>query len=178
MFSQGQAGWGDKDTFPIALQALGEPFYKIPHGIKTAFVNGTLQGVAMLQASPLNDKTFEPMFLHANIFKWSIRDYLCTGCYPTVNDPNRGYLENTEATINPHLREGRRILAKIDDLPIDPEPLIWKSMERTACRSAWRDEGLCDRTRDYMTKAFGFQFRVGKVAAALGLEAQPCLEIA
>ncbi|KAL8810546.1 MAG: hypothetical protein Q9200_002492 [Gallowayella weberi] len=87
MISQGWAGWGDKDTFLLALRSLRQKFYMVPHALKTLFVNGTSQGVGMLQADPTKPAGYEPMFLHSNIVKWSIRRFFCSGCADDEEDP-------------------------------------------------------------------------------------------
>ena len=179
MISQGWAGWGDKDTFAIALRSLRQDYHMVPHTLKTLFVNGTSHGIGMLQADPTNDTAYEPMFLHSNIIKWSIREFMCLGCSSDSSDPVAlSAIENPESAINRHLKEHRRIF-KIEDMQamsIDPEPLIWKSLEHTACRSVWRSRGLCHRARQHMTQTFGYQFRRGWFASFLGPEEQMCYQ--
>ncbi|KAL9030436.1 MAG: hypothetical protein Q9196_001441 [Gyalolechia fulgens] len=159
---KGWAGWGDKDTFLIALRSLRQDYYMVPHELKTLFINGTNDGVGMLQADPTNTTAYEPMFLHSNIIKWSIRGFLCIDCAHEAVDPVPvSALENPESPIHPHLRDHSRIfsLKHMKAINIDPEPSIWKSFEHVACRSFWQDEGLCNRTRQHMEQTFGFQFR-------------------
>ena len=183
MISQGWAGWGDKDTFPIALRSLHEDYYMVPHPLRTLFVNGTTQGVGMLQADPINNEQYVPMFLHANIIKWSIRDFLCVGCPSDSGDPKDpvavSFFEKPEYPINKHLKQHHRIfnLEAMQALGIDPEPLIWKSMEHAACRSVWQETELCARTRAHMTLVFGHEFRpAGTMARLLGYGDQVCIK--
>ncbi|KAL8719131.1 MAG: hypothetical protein Q9225_003820 [Loekoesia sp. 1 TL-2023] len=175
MISQGWAGWGDKDTFLIALRSLRQDYYMVPHKLKTLFINGTNEGIGMLQADPTNPTAYVPMFLHSNIIKWSIRGFLCKGCADEAVDPVAvSALENPKSPINPHLREHRRIFSLQDmrAMDIDPEPSIWRSFEHVACRSFWQSELLCNRTREHMEQTFGFQFQ----SPLGGGEEQICLK--
>jgi len=178
LISQGWAGWGDKDTFPIALRSLQQDYYVVPHQLKTLFVNGTDHGIGMLQADPTNTNKYEPMFLHSNMIKWSIRDFLCLGCDQDKEPVLKSFLEKPDSAINRHLRDHERIF-KAEDMQamgIDPEPLIWKSMEHTACRSVWKEEGLCARTRKHMAETFGHRFEPpGMMAGVLGYGDRICI---
>ena len=163
----------------MALEALHEPYYMVPHSLLVTFVNGTSWGEGMLQASPLNETAFELMFMHLNMVKWSVRKLLCIGCASDPLTPvERSALENTELPLAVHLREGTRILSSsnFDTAKIDPEALIWKVLEYNICRTAWRDAGLCARTREHMSKAFGYQFRAGRVATVLGYGDNVCIQ--
>lgn len=171
MISQGWAGWGDKDTFLIALRSLRQDFYMVPHKLKTLFLNGTPEGVGMLQADPTKPASYEPMFLHSNIVKWSIRGFLCRGCgNDTVNSIKTSSLENPKSNIHPYLKNHSRIfnLEDMKAMNIDPEPLIWKSFEHVACRSVWQGEGLCNRTRTHMEKTFGYSFEKSWASPLVG----------
>ena len=150
----------------------------ISHGLKTLFVNGTVEGIGMLQADPSNQKDYEPMFLHSNIIKWSPREFLCMGCSSDKHEPvEHSFLEREDSSINRHLKEHRRIF-NIEDmrkLNIDPEPLIWKSMEHNACKSVWKNGDLCARVREHMSKAFGYEFRSGRMFSLFGHGDQVCI---
>ncbi len=180
LISQGWAGWGDKDTFPIALRALKENYYLVPHQLRTLFVNGTTVGIGMLQADPTNPTEYKPMFLHSNMIKWSIRNFLCIGCSDDKEDPvPMSFLEKPDAPINTHLKEHSSIFNKgeMNFMGIDPEPSIWKSMEHTACRSVWKDDGLCLRTRLHMSETFGHRFEPpGLIARVLGYGDRMCIK--
>ena len=162
----------------MALRSMGQNYYLVPHDLKTMFVNGTSHGIGMLQADPTNQTGYEPMFLHSNVVKWGIRDFYCTGCSSDpVDAVAASAFEKSESSINLHLKEHYRIF-KVGDmksLNIDPEPLIWKSMEHTACRSVWKDDGLCSRTREHMEKTFGHKFRVGLIDGLLGNVDRVCV---
>ncbi|KAL8736345.1 MAG: hypothetical protein Q9181_002473 [Wetmoreana brouardii] len=181
MISQGWAGWGDKDTFLIALRSLRQEYYMVPHKLKTLFINGTSDGVGMLQADPTKPASYVPMFLHSNMVKWSIRGFLCLGCANDTVDPVKtSALENPKSNINLHLTEHHRIF-KLEDMKamgIDPEPLIWKSFEHVACRSVWQSEGLCNRTKVHMEQTFGYQFRKSWVSSIVGGGDQICIQSA
>ena len=178
LITQGWAGWGDKDTFPVALKSLREDYYMIPHELKTLFVNGTVEGIGMLQADPSNQKDYEPMFLHSNIIKWSPREFLCKGCASDKEDPVKSsFLEREDSSINRHLKEHRRIF-NIEDmrkLNIDPEPLIWKSMEHSVCKGVWKDGEVCARVREHMANAFGYEFRSSRLFSLFGYGDQVCI---
>ncbi|KAL9122736.1 MAG: hypothetical protein Q9187_000717 [Circinaria calcarea] len=178
LISQGWAGWGDKDTFPMALKAYREPYYQVPHDIITAFVYGTTHGVGMVQSNPANDTSAEPLFLHSNIVKWSVEEFLCLGCPPSTNKASStSALENTGSPIHSHLKEGKRIFAteSFKEAGMDPEPLLWKCMEYSACRSVWGSSQLCKQTRDYMTKTFRYQFKPSRTASMIGYGDRVCV---
>ena len=162
----------------MALKAFREPYYQVHHNIMTVFVNGTLLGIGMVQSDPANDTHPEPLFLHSNIVKWSVIDFLCVGC-PThiFSAGSVSALENSQSPINSHLKEGKRIFAtqQLKEAGLDPEPLIWRCMEHTACRSVWGNMQLCRQTRDYMMKTFGFQFRSSGIASFLGYGDRMCV---
>ena len=162
----------------MALQALHEDFYLVPHTLETMFVDGTVHGIGMLQADPSNQTGYEPMFLHSNVIKWGIRDFLCVKCPPSLESKVQlSALEKDDSSIHSHLKEHRRIFKKEDTkkLGIDPEPLMWKSMEHTACRSVWRNQDLCASTREHMTQTFGYKFETGRIANLLGFRESVCI---
>ncbi|KAL9601776.1 MAG: hypothetical protein Q9219_002266 [cf. Caloplaca sp. 3 TL-2023] len=178
MISQGWAGWGDKDTFLIALRSLRQEYYMVPHKLRTLFINGTDDGIGMLQADPTNPTAYEPMFLHSNIIKWSVRGFLCIGCANEAIDPIAiSALENSHSPIHRHLEDHRRIFSQdaMRAMNIDPEPLIWRSFEHVACRSFWQSEGLCNRTREHMERTFGFEFQKAWGSPIIGGGEQICL---
>jgi len=197
LISANYAGWGDKDTFPWALRALGEDYYQFPHDIITVFQvpNSRVEwghGIGMAQGDPRNNATNSPMFLHNNIIKWSMRDFLCVGCpFLWVDVSKQGfdikaifgsgfsaYYTNKENDIYENLHKNMRIL-KSDGLTkagLDPEPLIWKAMEHTACRSqAWGNKQVCDLARQHMSETFGFDFRSTLRPTANGFEDVMCV---
>ena len=151
----------------------------VPHQLRTLFVNGTEQGIGMLQADPTNDEKYVAMFLHSNMIKWSIRDFLCVGCsYNQYEPPAVSAIEKPEYPINRHLTKHSRIFKEEDMqmLGIDPEPLIWRSMEHAACSSVWREADLCVRTRSHMSQTFGYHFQpAGKMGGLLGSRDQICI---
>lgn len=58
MFSSGQDGEGDKDTFIAAAHVVNEPYYQLKTAIRTMGYtkpDGGFQGVAMGQADPIED---------------------------------------------------------------------------------------------------------------------------
>ena len=178
VFNNGWAGWGDKDTFPMALKAAGDPWHQTPHEIVTVFVTGTLLGIGMIQANPADQTTHKPLFLHSNIIKWSMRDLLCRNCSTLPGHVPHYHLENAHSPVNTLLLEGKRIFAtaQMHENGIDPEPLIWKTVEQSACRSAvWGNEQVCRQAREYMQKTFGFRLQKSKLAAAVGYSKGTCL---
>lgn len=167
LLNNGWAGWGDKDTFPMALKALDEPYFQVPHGIITLFVtkeSGPPHGIGMVQADPAEAGRV-PLFLHSNIVKWGMREFLCLGCVsPGTGQKAVSHLENVDSAIHSHLGQGKRIFGT-NELAVhgmDPEPLLWKCMEHTACRTVWGSEQMCSRAREHMAKTFGFTFRKGR----------------
>lgn len=167
MVTQGFAGWGDKDTFPLALKALKEDYYMVPFGLNTMFLHNTTTGVAMMQADPANQTGYEPLFLHTNIVKWNPREFLCIGCASDDEDPVEiSDIEKEESFTRKSLLEHERIYdyGVPKKLGIDPEPLLWKSMEHNVCKSAWLNEDLCSRIREHMEHALGFRFRTRTVS--------------
>ena len=177
LITQGWQGWGDKDTFPMALKSFHQDYQMMKNELKTLFVEGTVQGIGMLQADPSNLTDYHPMFLHCNVVKWSVRHFFCIGCAADSEMAvSKSFLENPDSEIHSHLTEHRRIF-KVEDLAqwgIDPEPTIWKALEHTACRSVWRKRSLCHRVKDHMTKTFGFSFRSGRLALLQRQRDLPC----
>lgn len=178
LITQGWAGWGDKDTFPTALRSLRQSYHMMDTGeLKTLFVDGTSQGIGMLQADPSNLTNYQPMFMHSNIVKWSVREFFCVGCASDAEEPiSMSLLENPDSSINAHLKEHRRIF-NVHDMEgwgIDPEPMMWRVMEQTACRSVWKNRKLCRRVRKHMEKAFGVTFRTGRMINSRGHGSQAC----
>jgi hypothetical protein len=162
----------------MAMKALGEKYYQVPHPIVTTFVTGSLLGIGMMQASPLNKTEHVPMFLHSNIIKWSMRDLACQGCNDIPNHRPRYHLENKDSPIHNILKEGKRIfaMAQMNEKHIDPEPTMWKTVEFAACRSTvWGNDQVCKQTRWYMEKTFGFKFKKSTLASAVGNGNQYCV---
>ena len=159
----------------MALKAYREPYYQVPHEIITAFINGTVHGIGMVQSNPANEISAEPLFLHSNIVKWSVEEFLCVGCPPSANKASA--LEDTGSPIHSHLKEGKRIFAtqSFEKAGMDPEPLLWKCMEHSACRSVWGSSQLCGQTRDYMTRTFGYQFKPSRIASMIGYGDRVCV---
>ena len=178
LITQGWAGWGDKDTFPMALRSLRQKYSMIDTGeLKTLFVDGTVHGIGMLQADPSNLTHYQPMFMHSNIVKWSVREFFCVGCASDAEEPiTTSLFENPGSAIHSHLKEHRRIF-NIHDMQgwgIDPEPMMWRVMEQTACRSVRKNKKLCKRVRKHMEKAFGFSFRTGRMTTFTGRDNPAC----
>ena len=162
----------------MALKALKEPYFLVQHGIVTSFVAGTLNGIGMLQANPQNKAKHEPMFLHSNIIKWSMRNLACRKCENIKGHEPHYHLENKNSQIYSHLNEGRRIfsMGQMDETHIDPEPILWKAVEWSACHSrVWGNEQVCQQTRSYMEKALGFEFRTSRIASAVSNGKQICM---
>ena len=153
------------------MRALDESFFQVSRDIITVFVDGTALGIGMVQADPANETHTMPMFLHSNIVKWSMREFLCVAC-PAINthDNYITHLENENSPINKNLREGKRIFApgQLAEHGMDPEPLIWRVMEHTACSSVWGTSQACKQTRDHMSRTFGFKFTSSRFASLFG----------
>jgi len=159
----------------------------VPHEIVTMFQvpNDRIQaahGIGMVQADPRNESAHEAMFMHCNIIKWSMRQFLCEGCADIWSSrPGEKFIsryEDSQDDIYQNLRQGKRIFESdaLADQGLDPEPQIWKSVMHTACRSkAWGNEQVCRAAKEYMTKTFGFEFKPTKVGEATGHTDDLCL---
>jgi alpha 1,2-mannosyltransferase len=178
LLNNGWSGWGDKDTFAAALIATEEPWYQVPQGIHTLWLYDVdLFGLAMLQTDPRSQEPMSPQgwspspfVMHANTCKWSINHFFGRADQEQpVSDqhisehPHRKapYYENEAALAHKSLRDGQRLLKteSYEFLGVDPEILLWKAMEHTACRSkAWGEADTCTRTRNHMVRTFGFGF--------------------
>ena len=180
LLNSGWAGWGDKDTFPTALKALKEDYYMSPHGVLTIFLTETATGIGLIRADPRNDKENLPMLLHANWIKWSTRDMNCVACppiwpkiktydknNPPAIPPYKSFLEDTHSgadhvrRLSAALRQSQRVINPdiFQTSGLDPELMLWKAMEYTACRSkAWYDQQQCGQARLHMAKTFGVSF--------------------
>ncbi|RMY22138.1 hypothetical protein D0867_02909 [Hortaea werneckii] len=177
LLNSGQAGWGEKDTFPLALRALNEPFTAIPFRVRTAWHHGQKDNkiMGLLQMAPASQTLNDPeghgtaIFLHSTNVKWSHRDFLCIRCLPiwpseSPTDPFVSRYEDPLEELSSQLGSNVRILDEDmfqympPDLP-DAEVRIWRAMEHAACRSpAWRQHNACAIGRGYMQKTFGFGF--------------------
>ncbi|KAI6809682.1 hypothetical protein KC327_g6473 [Hortaea werneckii] len=177
LLNSGQAGWGDKDTFPLALRALNEPFTAIPFRVQTAWHHGQKDKkiMGLLQMAPASHTPNDPegrgtaVFLHSTNVKWSHRDFLCIRCLPiwpseSPTDPFVSRYEDPLEELSSQLSSNVRILDEDmfqympPGLP-DAEVRIWRAMEYAACRSpAWRHHNACAIGRGYMQKTFGFGF--------------------
>ena len=130
--TQGFAGWGDKDSFVLALKALHEDYYMVPFDLETLFIKGTITGVAMMQADSANQTGYEPSFLHTNRAKWNPRAFLCIGCANDKEEPvQTSDLEGESSSIHQLLVDHRRIYAhaQTKKYRVNPKALLWKSME-------------------------------------------------
>lgn len=162
----------------MALRSLNEPFYAIPHHLITLFAAGTAQGIGMVQADPSQEDSNHPMFLHSNIIKWSLRYFLCTKSDGACDDfPQHGYyshLEDEGSFVYSHLKDNKRVFStnELEEKGLDPEPAMWKVLEHTACNSVFGNSHLCDRTREHMTKTFGFSFESNKLGQTCIVEPQ------
>ena len=146
---------------------MHEDYYMVPFDLETLFINGTITGVAMMQADPANRTGYEPLFLHANIVKWNPRAFLCIGCVNDKEEPvQTSDLEGEGSSIHQLLVDHTRIYAhaQTKKYGVDPEALLWKSMEHNVYKSVWKNDDLCERTRIHMANAFGFSFRTRKVS--------------
>ena len=178
IFNNGWAGWGDKDTFSMALKASNEPWVQIKHDIVTLFLSGTLLGIGMLQSNPLNETGLNPMFLHSNMVKWSMREFSCMECDDQPNYSSRYHLEDARSTPHAHLKEGKRLFAPdwFNKHGIDPEPMMWRTLEHAACRSrVWGHKQVCEQTRWFMQKAFGYQLLKSDFKSVIGTGKDYCL---
>ncbi|KAK1086281.1 hypothetical protein LTR33_001645 [Friedmanniomyces endolithicus] len=161
----GYAGWGDKDTFPLALHALNKHFSTVQAQPRDVWVNGQIgdRRAGMLQMEPgLGDGQPAAFFLHATTIKWSHRDFVCDGCLPiwhteSLSDAFSSRWEDANAELHAQLRSNLRILdvdmlqymptiaasslstpgnsSSVVGTPLDAEARIWRAMEHAACRS-------------------------------------------
>ena len=162
----------------MALKAYRESYHQVPHDIITMFVDGSLLGIGMIQSNPTNDTAQDPLFLHSNIIKWSVRDFFCEGCEPRQPDvPYIAYANNDQSPIHSHLNEGKRIFNtnQIKETGLDPEPYLWKAMEHTACRTVWGTKQICQRTRQHMKKTFNAKFESSWLASFTGYGDRVCV---
>ena len=135
--------------------------------------HGTGSGMAMMQADPAGEKEFEPLFLHSNFVKLSVRRLMCAECVEDSSALNaqqrydgkevtfKGSIADHQNPIWEQLNFGRRIFATkgkdglIDMGRLDTELDLWRVMERVACVGAFSDDKICHRTRRYLDKTFG-----------------------
>lgn len=137
----------------------------------------------MVQYDPTPTRETEPprpLFLHCNIVKWGIRRLMCATCLEDPaeqarrNDsthPNatfQGRYDNPSERIYDMLRNGKRLLRPpgveawnrdqklgFEGWDVDPERDMWMVMERIGCSGVWRDEVVCQRTREHLEGTFG-----------------------
>lgn len=178
LITQGGPGWGDKDTFPTALRALSLDYTQIPHRLETQHYNKgndqpTGSGMAMLQADPSDLDDFQPLFLHSNFIKFSVRRLMCTNCTELPSALTEKQRKKDDAVffvgqvhIRKHanwnaLNHWKRIFAirgkgGLNHLGmLDTERDIWRVLERLACVGVWSDEDICQRTKRHLKLTFG-----------------------
>lgn len=150
----------------------------VPHRVKTQFYNdgtghGMGTGMAMMQADPAYESKFEPLFLHSNFVKLSVRRLMCAEC---VEDSSalsasqrfkgekvtfKGSISNHKSPIWEHLNHADRIFAtKVENGlnilgNLDTERDLWRAMERVACVGVFSNDDICHRTRRHIDKTFG-----------------------
>lgn len=192
LFNAGFAGWGDKDTYPLAFRALGGRFFTVEDEPADAWENGRVgdRRNGMLQFGPVQpgkggDVEGKPqaVFLHATTAKWSFREFLCRGCLPiwptdSPNDPFWSHYEDLTKDFHRQLKGFIRFLDEgvLEYMPdgLDIEVVLWRVLEYYTCRSkAWRHERTCAVSREYMMRAWNFTFVAqndGRVWAENGTE--------
>ena len=195
LITQGGPGWGDKDTFPTALRALSLNFTLISHNLETQHFNDgndrpTGSGMAMLQADPWDLNTFQPLFLHSNLIKLSVRRLMCERCVELPSALTMEQREQEDEVIfigqahdRQHdnwdaLNHWKRIFATksktgLNHLgALDTERDIWRVLERAACVGVWSEESLCQRTKRHLKLAFGVgdTWRGAREEACTGME--------
>ncbi|KAK0319130.1 hypothetical protein LTR82_009894 [Friedmanniomyces endolithicus] len=115
----GCAGWGDKDTFPVALRAINKPFSTVQAQPRDVWVNGQVgdRRAGMLQMDPGSGdgKLATAFFLHATTIKWSHREFVCDGCLPiwhtgSLSDAFTSRWEDADAELHAQLRANLRVL--------------------------------------------------------------------
>ncbi|EMC95196.1 glycosyltransferase family 71 protein [Baudoinia panamericana UAMH 10762] len=169
----GWAGWGDKDTFPMALRALKEPFHTVQYPPTDTWVIGRIadRRIGMIQMEPVIPQGREEakaFFMHSTSMKWSHRDMFCVRCLPIwhTDSSTDGYNSRYEDEFAEFYNELHNSVKLMDEdarqyCPdnLDPEIKIWRAMEHAACRSkAWRHGRTCEAMRRYMMDTFGFEF--------------------
>jgi hypothetical protein len=164
----------------MACKATGQPYYHVPHYLVTLFVSGTIDGIGMIQADPTNKVAHTPLFMHSNIIKWSARELLCSeNCNKTPDQGGHPFLMIDDSSkIKKQLQEGMRVfsISQLFEAKIDPEPMIWKAVEHSACRTQWGNPHLCKNARDYMEKTFGFRFTKHGKEDKVGMNREVCME--
>lgn len=154
----------------------------IPHRLETQrYDDGTGRGMgsgmAMMQADPADAKEFQPLFLHSNFIKFSVRRLMCDVC---IEDPSalsaeqrikgeevtfKGSISNRKSNIWKQLNFGIRLFATKDkdglnDMGrLDTELDMWRVMERVGCTGVFSDDMICQRTRRYLDTTFGLVAR-------------------
>ncbi|KAF2765486.1 nucleotide-diphospho-sugar transferase, partial [Teratosphaeria nubilosa] len=184
LLNYGYAGYGDKDTFPLALRALNEPFHFVHVDPESSWSNGRKgdRRVGMMQMTPTATTASESQaqvdeqgqreafFHHSTTIKWSHREFLCIKCLPIwysedATAPFVSAIENTAHELYSRLLNFVRVIDEDSLLPFmanstgDAEVRMWRAMEHAACRSqAWRHPRACEFGRRYVVKAFGMGF--------------------
>lgn len=128
-----------QDTFDIGLRALNESSHFVTQPVRTAYWTNQEGGLAMMQSDPY-DETGPPIFMHANIAKWSVKDIFAWN-----------------SMLRQAISDGVRAVSSptLIAMGIDPEPNLWKVAQTTACWSpAFGSRQACLRLREYRSRAF------------------------
>ena len=161
------AGYGDKDSFWLALKASSEEYTYLSHPTRSAFLTNSTYLAAMVQAYPSErDTQFQALFLHSNSIKWSLASLFD----PWYVNPwarfwyqwRHGQYHMMRKLLNTNQRllwQGEWAKAYGAKAISDPEVEIWRSLEYNACNSqAMGNTFYCARTRGHMQRTFGSRF--------------------
>lgn len=165
LLSQGAPGEGDKETFPWAARAFGEPFYYVKEPVRSIgyLIPGKdiVDGTAMVQYDPRDDilntsqpstdpsaiPSAKPLFVHANFPKF-----------------NPATIFESDRPTKDAERHFRRVWkdreAVISGFELDLERRFWEEIKATACElehhfATWRDlAGVCASVTEYWLAVF------------------------
>ena len=117
-------GWGDKDTYLIALQALREPFEMIPEGPHSLEASNTSEDVLTVQFSP-NVPSAErlPFFVHScGGIKWGLDEFIYAFSAARIVVWAKSLFNHRYRLLHDLLHSGHRILRREARWPdLDPE---------------------------------------------------------
>ena len=170
LLSQGAPGEGDKETFPWAAKALGEPYYYVREPVRSIGYlipeKNIVDGSAMVQYDPRDDfldssqpstdpshtPSAKSLFVHANFPKFNPATI-----FQDEIDGVRGPTKNADGTFR---RVWKDREPTISGFGLDIERRFWGEIKATACEledkfDSWKEyQGICAAATEYWTAVF------------------------
>lgn len=164
LLSQGAPGEGDKETYPWAAAALGEPHYHVKEPVQAIGhfnrENGILEGSAMIQFDPRADY----LNRHPGFTEAAPRPFFVHANYPKFNPATifRDVIEGAHGPARSANGSFQRVWENQEEMfGFDLERTFWEEIKWTACElehrfDSWKwTTGICAEATEYWDAVFG-----------------------